>query len=265
MNIVGQPVRHRTFGPGVITALTGGIATVCFQDSEKKFIYPDAFKDFLTLRDRGIQQCIEEQAACKEAAIQERNQEEQAQRNRRQKLLNFKVISNSHAAFNIPPEHAGQVCETYMLSTGTYLNGYSKGQPRVADRIKPNSVCLLTSRPDGQAEPKRRILGACMVAEDFFGEDNRDGIIEGHPQYRLAVPAERQMLFWEYFNRSTPPCWGKTPFKYCSGEMIHKILFKLMEFSETAAQREASIEFYEYFCKRNLLPPLMPPDANAES
>lgn len=35
MNIIGQPIKHRAFGPGIVTAITDGIVTVCFQESEK--------------------------------------------------------------------------------------------------------------------------------------------------------------------------------------------------------------------------------------
>jgi hypothetical protein len=34
MDLIGQPISHKTFGPGIVTDLTEGIVTVCFQDSE---------------------------------------------------------------------------------------------------------------------------------------------------------------------------------------------------------------------------------------
>lgn len=253
MNIIGQPIQHKTFGSGIVTAFTGEIITVCFQDSEKKFIYPDAFKNFLALKDQKIQQSIERRIEDREAAIQQKNQMEQAERDRRQKLLNFKVAANSHAVFNILPEQAEQVCKTYTVSTGKYLSGYSKGQPRIANRMKPNSVCLLTECANGQAEKKRKIIGAFMVRKDFFGADVHDGVIEGDPQYRLLVPAGCQMLFWKYVNQDMPPRWGNATFKYCSGDAINQILSNLVEIFKTTAQKESAINFYRYFCKTNSL------------
>lgn len=264
MNIIGQPVKHRTFGPGIVTALTDEIVTVCFQNGEKKFIYPDAFKSFLILKDREIQQYVGKHIEDKETAIQRKNQMEQAERDRKRKLLNFKMIASSHAIFNILPEQAEQVCKTYTVSTGTYLSGYSKGLPRIAGRMKPNSACLLTELSNGQAEQERRIIGAFMVKEDFFGENVHDGIIEGHSQYRLLVPAGIQILFWKYINQNTSPRWGNMAFRYCSGGTMNQILSRLVEIFETTAQKESVIVFYRYFCKMNRLRPLMSLDAEAE-
>lgn len=256
MNIIGQPIKHKTFGPGIVTAFTGEIITVCFQDSEKKFIYPDAFKNFLVLKDQKIQQSIERLMGDREAAMQQKKLMEQAEHGRRQKLLNFKVAANSHAVFNIPPEQTENVCRTYTVSTGKYLSGYSKGKPRIADRMKPNSVCLLTECANGQTEKERKIIGAFLVREDFFGADVHDGIIKGNPQYRLLVPAGYQMPFWKYMNQNAPPRWGNTAFKYCSGDTINQILSKLVEIFKTTAQKKSAIDFYRYFCKINSLRPL---------
>ena len=256
MNIIGQPIKHRAFGPRIVTAITDGIVTVCFQESEKKFVYPDAFKDFLTLKDQKTQQSIAKLIEDNTAVIQQRNQQEQVESDRRRKILNFKVKANSHAVFNILPEQVEQACKTYTVSTGTYCSGCSKGQPRIAERMKPNSVCLLTACADGQPEKERKVIGAFMVRENFFGEDVHDGIIEGHPQHRLLVPSGYQMLFWKYIN-NTLPRWGNTSFKYCSGDAMNQILSKLVVLLETTPQKETGINFYRYFCKMNLLRPLV--------
>ena len=55
MDINGQTIRHRAFGSGVITKLAAGTVTVSFAGEEKKFIYPDAFKDFLVMDDKSLQ------------------------------------------------------------------------------------------------------------------------------------------------------------------------------------------------------------------
>jgi len=264
MKLIGQPIKHKTFGHGIVTAFTGGIMTICFQDSEKKFIYPDAFKNFLVLKDQRIQQSIQKQIEAQEAAILQKNELEQAERDRRQKLLNYKVAANSHAVFNISPEQARQVCQTYTVSTGNYISGCSKGQLRIAERMKPNSACLLTVRANGETEAERKIIGAFMVEEDFFGEDVQDGMIQGHPQYRLLVPDGPPMLFWETMNQKAPPRWGNAAFKYCSGDSVNQILFKLLERFDASAQKELAIDFYQYFCKKNSLRPLIPLEDHSE-
>ncbi len=257
MDINGQAIRHKTFGCGVVTALTANTITVCFSEGEKKFIYPDAFREYLVLKDKNIQRHITAQIAKKDAELNRQRQAEQAEQERRQKLLNFSITANSHAAFDIIPEHAEQTCKTCMVSTGRYLSGYSKGQPRIAERLKPNSVCLLTERQSRQPEQERRMIGAFMVREDFFGKDVHDGLIEGHHKYQMRVPPENVLLFWNYFDQNATPRWGNTAFKYCSGTVMNHILSEMTQLLENTEQKESALAFYQYFCKINRLRPLM--------
>lgn len=257
MNIKGQAIKHKTFGSGVVTALTAKTITVCFPEGEKKFIYPDAFGEYLVLRDKNMQRHITAQIVKKEAEINRQRQVKQAEQERRQKLLNFSITANSHAVFDIISEEVEHVCKTSIVSTGRYLSGHSKGQPRIAERLKPNSMCLLTERRRGQPEQERRIIGAFMVREDFFGEDVRDGLIEGHPKYQIHLPSENILLFWEHFGEDTTPRWGNTAFKYCSGTVMNHILSEMSQLLVNTDQQESALAFYRYFCKMNHLHPLI--------
>lgn len=257
MNLIGQPIKHKIFGSGIVTDLSEGVVTICFQNYEKRFIYPDAFHSFLILKDQNAQKHIEEQIKKREIAAFEANQTEAAAQDQKNKLLNFKIAVNSHAVFDIPPEQINQIIKRGQISTGTYLSGPSKGMPRIAERIKPNSMCLLTSRPSKGSEQGRTILGAFMVREDFFGADANDGIIQGHPHHRILFPKKNQALFWEYFSQSAPPRWGNTAFKYCSEAVVNKILAHLAEQSMSPEEKETAVDFYRYFCKVNRLRPLI--------
>lgn len=257
MDLIGQEIRHKTFGPGVVTGLSEGIVTVCFQNMEKRFIYPDAFNSFLVLDDRKAQQSIEKHIGAREMEAQKVRELQQAERDKRQKLLNYKIAANSHAVFDIPSDRIEQVISSGRVSTGTYLSGYSKGMPRVAERIKPNSVCLLTTCAKGQAEQARSVIGAFMVAEDFFGGDADDGIVKAHAQHRMLISKESQLPFWEYFGQDKPPVWGNKTFKYCSENVANRILVDLTQRLADSGQEETAIDFYKYFCKINGLSQLI--------
>ncbi len=257
MNINGQAISHKTFGCGVITALAESTITVSFSNSEKKFIYPDAFKEYLVLKDKVMQQYITAQIAEKEAEINRLRQKEQSEQERRKKLLNFTITANSHAVFDVAPKDTVQVCNTYTISTGRYLSGFSKGEPRIAERLKPNSACLFTERPIGKSEQERRIVGAVMVREDFFGEDFCDGLIEGHPKYRMLVPTGNQLLFWELFGQEAAKRWGSIAYKYCSSAAMNYILSEMVQILANNDQHESAFAFYKYFCTINRLLPLI--------
>lgn len=257
MDINNQAVKHKTFGSGVVIELTTKIITVCFSEGEKKFVYPDAFREYLVLKNKNMQRHMIAQIDKKEAEINRLRQAKRVEQERKRKLLNFSIMPDSHAVFNIIPEHVEQACRTYVVSTGQYLSGASKGQPRIIERLKPNSVGLMTERRSGETEKERRVIGAFMVREDFFGEDVHNGLIEGHPKYRMMVPSENTLLFWEYLDQDTMPRWGSTTFKYCSGTVMNRILSEITQLLVNTEQKEAALEFYQYFCEMNCLPHLM--------
>lgn len=260
MNLNGQAIWHKTFGCGVISALTESTITICFSEIEKKFIFPDAFKEHLVLKDHKMQQQIASQIAEKEAEINRQRQIEQSVQERRRRLLSYTITANSHAVFDVAPKHTAQVCKTNTVSTGRYLSGYSKGQPRIAERLKPNSACLITERPANKSEQNRRIIGAFMVKEDFFGTDCPDGLIEGHPEHQMLVPSGKALMFWEHFGQGKTPRWGNTAFKYCSAAEMNHILTEMVQLLANTDQQETSLAFYQYFCKINRLQPMMEPE-----
>ena len=58
MQLIGQAIRHETFGKGIVTGWNRNILTVCFPGGDKRFLYPDAFaRRHLTLRNQGMQEC----------------------------------------------------------------------------------------------------------------------------------------------------------------------------------------------------------------
>ncbi len=253
MNIKGQAINHNILGGGVVMDLTDDKITICFPQGNKEFVFPDAFKKHLAFTDKKTQQYIISQISEKESEKIRQQKESELQR----KLINFEITANSHAVFDIMPKQTAQVLKTFVVSTGKYLVGHSKGKPRIADRLKPNSVCLITERPTGKPEEKRRIIGAFMVKGDFFGEDCHDGLIEGHPEHRMLIPAENPLLFWEHFSQKATPRWGNTAFKYCSGTAMNQILSKMVQMLEDTDRYDDALAFYQYFCKVNRIRPLL--------
>ena len=75
MQLIGQAIRHETFGKGIVTGWNRNILTVCFPGGDKRFLYPDAFaRRHLTLRNQEMQAEIQELLLAKEAEKQEAQQ-----------------------------------------------------------------------------------------------------------------------------------------------------------------------------------------------
>ncbi len=255
MQLVGQKVEHGMFGQGLITDCSDNIVTVSFPQGDKKFIYPDAFASFITLKDGSIQNEIQagidkqlEAAAAKNQALAEEHA-------RRQRIRNLKITPNSQAAFNVDMNELDEIFAAGAVSTGCYLSGYSKGEPRIPSKLRPNSACLLTVLPPDSPEKERQILGAFMVKEDFWGDSCSNGMVEAHEQHTLRLGAENSLLFWDYFDYNEPiPRWGRTVFKYFPNSTMQKVLLDFMQALQGTEDEPLIQEFYQYFCKINRLP-----------
>jgi len=255
MHLLGKVITHKTYGKGTITAVSGNMVTVCFpEDGEKKFLYPDAFMQFLKFKDQKTQEQVD-------ALLRSKKMEEEAERKaagemlaRRQRMANLKLTLYSQAAFGMICNKLEDVLASWTVSTGRYYSGMSAGQPRIPHKLCPNSACLLTYCPEGAAEGERRIVGAFMVKEDFFGDFCTDGLIEAHEQYRIALKENEILRLWDYFDeKERPKRWGNTEFKYLATTTMQKILYDIKNAIASKDRLEAAEEFYRYFCKINRL------------
>lgn len=257
MWIVGQIVDHKVFGQGKIADYSGHIVTVSFPQGEKRFIYPDAFISFLRLKDKSAQDKIN--AICNKRLEEEvaRKQALQEEQERRQRLRTFQITPTSQAAFNTDLHHLGGIFSSGAVSTGYYLSGHSKGEPRIPSKLKPNSACLLTGCPTNALEKERRILGVFMAKDDFWGDSCKNGMVEFHDKYKVRLNPDNPMLYWDYFDcGDPPPCWGNMVFKYFRNSTMQRILFDIKKVFRNTEEEGDMQEFYQYFCEINRLPQL---------
>ena len=254
MQLQGNAITHVKFGKGVVTKMDGNIITVCFSQGEKRFLYPDSFSQFLILKDKKAQKRIEDILYQKEREEEQLKRALQEEQDRIRRLRNLKISPNSQAAFGFVENTEELVFSTWNVFTGRYLSGYSKGEPRIPSRLKPNSACLLTKLPKGAPEKDRRIIGVFMVQDTFSGDLCKNGQIKAHEDFRIKLSEKEQPKFWRYFqDTECPASWGKTEIKYFSNEIMQKILYDISNLLAESAHQKAASEFYQYFCEVNRL------------
>lgn len=255
MQLLGQSVNHTIFGRGRITDISGEIMTIHFGQGEKRFVYPEAFSTFLTLNDAQKQKELHEKGRRLLHAEETQRKQERLERESMRQIRAMSIAPNTQAAFDITSQDAQSVLTRGAVSTGFYWRGACKGQPRIRERLKPNSACLLTGLPpESSTERERRIWGAFMVKECCWGERCNNGTVEAHDRYRICLPADCMLSYWDYFDHGeTFPHWGKIVFKYFPNETMQRILFDLTGLLAGTAQGPAIKQFYQYFCRINRL------------
>ncbi len=72
-------IKHKSFGNGTVVAVSGKYMTVRFGNGDKKFVYPDAFENYLTLADGSVSDEIKADIKvaneAKQAILNKKNEE----------------------------------------------------------------------------------------------------------------------------------------------------------------------------------------------
>src|SRR5690625_241558 len=190
MDLLNKEITHKVFGEGDIVDQDESFITIEFDDDTKKFVYPDAFGEFITLKDRetakSLKKIISKREREKEKLEKklEKEREQQAlEQQRREKLKNNKIHESSQIVFWLDEEEQENVFTDWQVSTGKIQSGKSKGEPNRPARLSLNSVGLLTVRTSDQPETERQIIGLYLVG----GMLSDEGMVSAHPEYRIEL------------------------------------------------------------------------------
>lgn len=255
MDIVNKTVQHKTFGKGKICGLKDNTVSVQFGQAVKKFIFPDAFREYLFLNEKQSKNYVDKILADIDADKKLQREKEQRESEIMRLLRSLPLNSNSQAAFGFTYNDRKKVAESWNVTVGSFRSGYNRGQPRIPSRIYPNSACLLTFCEKNDQEEKRYIWGAFMAREDFIGPECTDGIIPAHEKYRIILTEDEseEIGFWKYFvhDPGSPNKWGSVEFKYFSNMTMAHILHDILVLKRGTDQQLLCEEFIDYFCELN--------------
>jgi hypothetical protein len=248
--------------------------TIEFDDDIKKFVYPDAFGKFITLKNqdtaKSLKKVISKRETEKEELEQKRKEEKERQaleQRRMEKLKNHKIHESSQIVFWLDEEEQQNEFMDWQVSTGMIQSGKSKGEPNKPARLHPNSAALLTARKSDKPETERQILGLYMVSETFTGDLNEDGIIPAHSEFRIKLTEQEaeKMLFWNYYvNKNYPHrmAWNSGKYRYFDNIWTAQILKDIIALKTEEEEIKAAENFLEYFCRMNILDMDSIPEAN---
>ncbi|MGI6039711.1 MAG: hypothetical protein GX257_08240 [Clostridiales bacterium] len=255
MDLINKNVQHEVFGKGTICELTDEVISVKFESGVKKFVFPDAFRDFLVMTEKKSEQYISEMLDDIDKEMKLKKEQEVLEAERRERLANLPINTKAQTAFGFIENDRERVLEDGEVFVGTYRSGQNRGKPRSTSRIYPNSACLLTYLEEGQSEEERVIWGVFMVRDDYIGSEFSDGMIPVHEKYRILLDDEQKKFhYWDYFmdnSKSKTPKWGTVEIKYFDNMTMLKILTDISENIEDQERKKLFNELIEYYCRIN--------------
>lgn len=279
MDLVNKKVTHKTFGEGEVIDYNDSYIKINFEEGDKKFIFPDVFKEYITFIDQSANDLVNEKNEKKDAIIREEERllrEEQARQEEvlkqerileqerlyiieQKKLLRSGAVhSKIQSVFWCEKDEEEEIFKDWQVFTGKIKSGKNKGEPRKLPRMNQNSVCLITRREGKMKEEDRQILGLFMTEESFDGRKCEDGYIKAHPKYRIQLSEEEseKMLFWNYYIDEKSPestTWNSGRQRYYDNIWTAQILRDIVELREKPEEIEEAKAFFEHFCKVNII------------
>lgn len=274
MNLINKEITHKVFGEGNVIEQDASFITVDFDDGARKFVYPDAFGQFIQLNNEEAAKKLDEIIAIqekKEAKLEAKReierQKREAERKRMELLKNYNIHESSQIVMWLDEEEQMNVFNEWKVFLGTVQSGKNEGRPNRAPRLRPNSASLLTVRHDDQDETERRIVGMYMVAETFSGDLSEDGMVLSHETYRIELTEaeSEKMLFWNYYLNNNYPdrtSWNSGKYRYYDNVWTAQILKDIIALRTDETARALVKDFLTYFCELNVLDMDEIPEAN---
>lgn len=266
MNLVDKKVIHEVFGKGNVVDCDDSYIKINFESGDKRFVFPDVFKDYIKFTDKKASELVEEKIKIKTKELEkqaliekkERALEQERLYNLEQKrqIKSRKTHTKLQSVFWVKPEEEKQVFEDWQIFTGRIKSGKKEGLPRKFPRMNQNSGCLLTKRKDDEPEEDRQIIGVFMVEESFNGRKCEDGYIKAHLEYRIHLTKEEsdKMLFWDYYYDKKFPektIWNSGRQRYFDNIWMAQILSSIVTLREKTDKAKEAENFLEYFCRLN--------------
>lgn len=265
MNLLNEAITHKVFGEGDVVDQNESFITIDFDEDVKQFVYPDAFGQYLTLKDQETAKTLKKvlsKREKKEEELEKKREEErklqELEQQRMEKLKNHQIHESSQIVFWLDEEEQENVFTDWQVSTGEIQSGKNKGQPNRPARLRPNSAGLLTARESNKPEAERRILGLYLVDETFTGELCDNGMVPAHAEYRIKLSEQEteKMLFWNYYiNKNYPNrmTWNSGKYRYFDNIWTAQILKDIIALKTDEAEIQAAEKFLEHFCQMNVL------------
>ena len=100
MKLLGQAVKHKKFGNGVITEHSENKITVCFGKTEKMFIFPDAFSQYLELKDKLLQEKIDQINKERIQRLEVKNLKLKKENKYRNRMYSMKIPAKSQIVYD---------------------------------------------------------------------------------------------------------------------------------------------------------------------
>ncbi len=133
--IINATVTHKSFGKGKVQKINGGYVIVSFNDEDRKFVYPEAFKGFLSIKDALIAKKID-------AVIEKKEIEDEKDKKIKEEAMKARQLAYEieEAKSNLKSPRAGKTKKANNRRNIAFKINYCDGG-QTSEKIGFDGIC----------------------------------------------------------------------------------------------------------------------------
>lgn len=168
-------------------------------------------------------------------------------------------------------KNVASVCyETQLLTEWTAYMGWNAAGDtpmKLPAAARTNSLAVLTTRLPYAKEDERIIFAVFLVDYHEEGDDDREGLVHAHPQYRIRLTSDesRKLLLWDYYANPKSPLsmrWGTGLTRLLDDNNAVALLADIVKLKQGKQDEALAKELFEHFCALNSIDVSSPPEAS---
>ncbi|MGB5823552.1 MAG: hypothetical protein WBH44_05725 [Proteocatella sp.] len=154
--------------------------------------------------------------------------------------------------------HESKMLRDWKVFSGTIKTGVNKGKPTKLSRVRPNSLCVLTTRDPKATEKDRYVFATYLVDETYESNGKEDGYVSTQSEYKIKLsPTEaKSLLFWNYHTNENHPetaVWGSGLHRYFQNDQAAQLLRDIAKIKKGTPDEALAERFFRHFCRMNTI------------
>jgi len=154
--------------------------------------------------------------------------------------------------------HESKMLSDWKVYSGKIKTGVNKGKPTKLSRVRPNSLCILTSRSPQETEKDRYVFAVYLVDETYETHGKEQGYVSTQCEYKIKLsPTEaKSILFWNYHTNENHPetsVWGSGLHRYVENEQAAQMLRDISKIKKGTPDEAIADRFFRHFCRINAM------------
>jgi len=150
--------------------------------------------------------------------------------------------------------YESRLLRDWVASAGRHQSEKKNDKPIKMTNARVNRLCVLTTKQPSELEVERKIFAAFIISEVEVGNENKEGNVHAHPEYRIELTPEEaeKVHFWDFHqNKSKPemPFWGSGLLRYITDVQSIHIIKAMMEAAVEPEKKAHILEVLEYYCR----------------